>query len=265
MTTKQDTSFSGTIPEFYDRYLGPVQFAPFARELAAMLPADPGGDVVEIACGTGLVTRELRKRLAPSRRLVASDLSKAMLDYARSQAGGAGIEWREADAVQLPFRDAEFAAAVSGFGMMFVPDKANAMREIRRVLRPGGRFILSTWDRLEENTCARVYAETIESQFPGDAEMVFRVPWSLHDDAMVRGLLEGGGFGDVRIRRLRLPVTPFNARDIATGQVRGTPRGLLLEQRGMTMEAAVDRVAAALEKVNGKAHGQALLIEARAA
>lgn len=263
MTT--NLSFGGTIPEFYDRYLGPVQFAPFARELAAMLPADPGGDVVEIACGTGLVTRELRRRLAPSRRLVASDLSRAMLDYARSQVGESAIEWREADAMSLPFRDGEFGAAVSGFGLMFVPDKAKAVRDIRRVLKPGGLLLFSTWDRLEDNTCAALYAQTIEALFPGDAEMVFRVPWSMHDDAMIRALLAGAGFTDVRIERKRHPVQPFNARDIATGQVRGTPRGLLLEKKGLTMDAAIDRVAVALEKLGGKAHGQALLIEARAA
>ena len=153
---------------------------------------------------------------------------------------------------------------MSGFGVMFMPDKPKAMSEARRVLRAGGVFLFSTWDRIEENTCSRVYAEAIESLFPGDEEMHFRLPWSMNDDAQLRKLLAGGGFSSVEIERRRIPIEPFIPRDIATGQVRGTPRGLLLEKRGMTMDAAIDRVALALERVRGNAYGQALLIQARA-
>jgi hypothetical protein len=109
-----------------------------------------------------------------------------------------------------------------------------------------------------------VYAETIESLFPDDEEMHFRLPWSMHDEGRLRKLLADAGFSSVAIERRRVPVEPFNPRDIATGQVRGTPRGLLLEKRGMTMDAAIDRVAVALEKVRGNAYGQALLVLARA-
>ena len=264
MTSSLHSTFSGSIPENYDRYLGPLQFGPFARELTALLPADPGGDVLEIACGTGLVTRELRRHLVPSRRVVATDFNKPMLDYARDKLKLPGIEWREADGCNLPFADAGFSAVVSGFGAMFMPDKPKAASEARRVLRAGGIYLISTWDRIEENTCSRVYAETIESLFPGDEEMRFRLPWSMSDDAQLRKLLGDAGFSNVTIERRRLPIEPFNPRDIATGQVRGTPRGLLLEKRGMTMDAAIDRVAVALEKVRGNAYGQALLVQARA-
>jgi len=264
VTSSLHTAFTGAIPENYDRYLGPLQLGPFARELAALLPADPGGDLLEVACGTGLLTREMRRALVPSRRLVATDLNKPMLDYARSRVPLPGIEWREADGMSLPFDRAEFAAVTCGFGMMFMPDKPKAVGEVRRVLRKGGLFLFSTWDRVDENTCSRVYAETIESLFPGDEEMRFRIPWSLHDDDALKKLLVDGGFSGVTIERRRLPIEPFNPRDIATGQVRGTPRGLLLEKRGMTMDAAIDRVAVALEKVRGNAYGQALLIQARA-
>ena len=264
MTSSLHSTFSGTIPENYDRYLGPLQFGPFARELAALLPADPGGDVLEIACGTGLVTREVRRHLVPSRRVVATDLNKPMLDYARGKMNLPGIDWREADGTHLPFGDGEFSAVVSGFGAMFMPDKPKATSEAHRVLRAGGVYLFSTWDRIEENTCSRVYAETIESLFPGDEEMQFRTPWSMHDETQLRKLLGDAGFSNVAIERRRLPIEPFNPRDIATGQVRGTPRGLLLEKRGMTMDAAIDRVAMALERVRGNAYGQALLVQARA-
>jgi SAM-dependent methyltransferase len=264
VTSALHATFSGAIPENYDRYLGPLQFGPFARELVALLPADPGGDVLEVACGTGLATREIRRALVDTRRLVATDFNKPMLDYAREKVKLGGIEWREADGTRLPFDDGAFAVVVSGFGLMFMPDKAKAVSEARRVLRPGGLYLFSVWDRMEHNTCSRVYTETIESLFPGDEEMAFRLPWSMHDEAALRTLLSGAGFGSVAIERRRLPVEPFNPRDIATGQVRGTPRGLLLETKGMTMDAAIDKVAVALEKVRGNAYGQALLVRAHA-
>ena len=268
MTSSLHSTFSGSIPEYYDRCLGPAWFGPFARELAAWLPPDPGGDVLEIACGTGLVTRELRQRLAPSRRLVASDLNKPMLDYARSKLGDRGIEWREADAQNLPFRDGEFGAAACALGFMFMPDKPKAFSEARRVLKEGGTLILSVWDRAEENSGARIYAETIESLFPGDEDMRFRIPWSMHDEAALRKLLTDGRFAIARMEKKRLPVGDVDARTIATGQVRGTPRGLLLEKKGVSMDAAIDSVTKAIEKhlaSGAKMHGQAILVEARAA
>lgn len=137
-------SFSGSIPEYYDSCLGPAYFDPFARDLAQRLPAKPPSDVLEIACGTGLVTRRVRERLDPAFRLIATDLSKPMLDYARAKLGGnKGIEWREADAVNLPFGDGEFGALVCAFGLMFVPDKSAALREARRVLRNDGILLLN--------------------------------------------------------------------------------------------------------------------------
>jgi SAM-dependent methyltransferase len=257
------TTFAGSIPEYYDRCLGPAQFDPFGRELAVLVPRDPGGDVLEIACGTGLVTRRLRDRLDPSRRLVASDLSKSMLDYAQgSLAGIKGIQWREADATKLPFGDGEFGAVVCALGFMFVPDKPAAFREARRVLKKGGHLYFSVWDRLAENSCAKVYADTIEALFPDDPEIRFRLPWEMHDQAMLRNLVEDARFEVVRMETKRLPIVG-DTRTIATGQVRGTPRGALLEKRGISMDEAIDRVAVALEKA-GRLHGQALLVEARA-
>src|SRR5919201_751878 len=117
-----DTSanFSGSVPEYYDSCLGPAWFDAFALDLARRLPVKPPGDVLEIACGTGVLTRHVRERLDPDVRLVATDISTAMLEYARRKLSGAeGIEWREAHAVHLPFRDCEFGAVVCGFGFMF--------------------------------------------------------------------------------------------------------------------------------------------------
>jgi SAM-dependent methyltransferase len=136
------SDFGGTMPEYYDRILVPAQFGPLADDLARRLPRKPVGDVLEIACGTGAVSRRLRERLDPSVRLHATDLSAAMLAYARAEVPGA-IEWSVADAAALPFPDAACGVVVCAFGIMFVPDKLKAFREMRRVLQPGGSLLLN--------------------------------------------------------------------------------------------------------------------------
>src|SRR3989442_371504 len=183
-------SFSGSIPEYYDSCLGPAWFDAFAVDLAQRLPTKPSGDVLEIACRTGLVTRRVRERLDPAVRLVATDLSKAMLDYARGKLRDSkGIEWREADAVKLPFGDSEFGAVVCAFGVMFVPDKKAAFREARRVLKDGGTLLFNVWDRIDENPHAAANAEVVEGLFPADEEMRFTIPYEMHDPALLQRLL----------------------------------------------------------------------------
>ena len=160
--------YGGTIPEYYDSCLGRAWFDAFGADLVGRLPDCVAGDVLEIACGTGLVTRRLRERIESARRLVASDVSRAMLEYASKKLSDCpGIEWREADAGHLPFEAGEFRAVVCAFGLMFVPDKRAAFREARRVLKDGGTFLFNVWDRIEDNPAAVINAEVVEGLFPG--------------------------------------------------------------------------------------------------
>lgn len=262
-------SFGGSIPEYYDRCLGPAWFESFAADLAARLETKPPGDVLEIACGTGIVTKRLRERLDPAVRLVASDLSKAMLDFARAKVVLPGIEWREADAARLPFADASFGAVACSFGVMFVPDKKAAFRETRRVLREGGIFLFNVWDRIEENPHALSNAQVFEELFPGDEEMQFaKLPFGMHDRTLLRHLLDDARFREVRMVTKRIEVYSPDARSLATGMLRGTPRSLLIEKRGASFEDVIDKATAALAKVGGekpyRSHVQAIVIEARA-
>jgi SAM-dependent methyltransferase len=262
-------SFTGSIPEYYDSCLGPAWFDAFAEDLARRLPEKPPGDVLEIACGTGLVTRRLRERLDPSVRLTATDLSPAMLDYARGKlAARKGIEWREADAVKLPFGDAEFGAVVCAFGVMFVPDKEAAFREARRVLGPGGIFLFSVWDRIEDNPSAAANAEVVEGLFPGDPELRFRTPWEMHDPALLRALLAGARFEETCLEKKRIRIDGVSARVVATGQILGTPRSLLIEKRGASLDGVIDRVTDALTRLGGadpyRATANAIMVEALA-
>lgn len=264
-------TFSGSIPAFYDDCLGAAWFGKFAADLARRLPEDPGGSVLEIACGTGLMTRHLRERLDARRTLVATDLSEAMLGYARGKlAGLQGIEWRQADATKLPFADGEFAALVCSFGVMYAPDRAALFGEMRRVLQPGGLLVFNVWDRVENNPCIRVYSEVIEAMFPGDEDVQFRLPYEMYSEDLLRRLLAGARFEARKIEKVRIAVEGVTARDIATGQVRGSPRGLLLAQRGADFDDVIGKVAAALEEAGGKGQAfrsycHAIAVEARAA
>jgi SAM-dependent methyltransferase len=262
--------FSGSIPEFYDRIMGPAHFDPFGAELARRLPARPPGDVLEVACGTGRVTRHLRERAGPDVKVVATDISKAMLDYARRKlAAAGGIEWRAADACKLPFGDAVFGAVVCAFGVMFVPDKAACFREARRVLRKGGAFLFNAWDGLENNPHGRVAADVIEALLPDDPAARFgSIPYQFNDRAAIGRLLTNSGFVPERMETVRIACTCPSAREFATGQLRGTPRSLILEERGIPVDGVIEKVAAALARVGGaepfRYTAQALVVEARA-
>lgn len=246
-------TFGGSIPTYYDNCVGPAWFDKFAADLARRLPEDPGGDVLEIACGTGLMTRHLRERLDPRRRLVATDLSNPMLDYAREKlAALEGIEWRQADASKLPFADGAFAALACSFGVMFMPDRKGLFSEMRRVLREGGVLIFNVWDRIEENTCVREYSEVIEGMFPGDKEIHFRLPYEMYQEDLLRELLQGARFKAPIIEKVHITVEGVAARDVATGLVRGTPRGLLLAKRGVDLDVVIGKVTAALENAGGR-------------
>ena len=263
------SDFGGSVPEFYDRIMGPAQFDRFGAELARRLPAKPPGDVLELACGTGRVTRHLRERIAPGVTIVASDISQAMVDYAKRALGAPpGVEWHEADACKLPFADGAFGAVVCAFGVMFVPDKAACFREARRVLRKGGVFLFDVWDGLENNPQSRATSDVIEAMFPNDPEMKFRGPFEFNDKAKLGSMLAEERFGDVRMEAVRLEIGCPSARDYAVGQLKGTPRGALLAKRGVAVEDLIDRIADALAAVGGrspfKALAQALVIEARA-
>lgn len=251
--TDPNAVFAGAIPENYDRYLGPVLFEPYARDLAKRLDAKDGSRVLEVACGTGIVTRHLRERLPADARFVATDLNPPMLDFARRKlAGVGGIDWQPADACVLPFPEASFDVLVCQFGLMFVPDKPAALKEARRVLAPGGTFLLSVWDSLERNAFARLAHETIASFFDSDPPTFYQIPFGLHDAGLLKELLARAGFADVRIDPVSLGGESPRARDLARGLVEGNPVGNAVRERGrVTAEQVIEAVAKVLAREFG--------------
>ena len=184
---ERHVAFVGTVPSTYDRYLGPLLFHRHADDLAGRLPVSPGTRVLEVACGTGIVTERLVRRLGGHGALVATDLNEAMIAHAKARIPpSAGLEWRQADGTSLPFPDRSFDAVVCQFGLMFFPDKAAGVREAYRVLRPGGTYLFNVWDAIERSPVARIAHETIGSFFPGDPPPFYTVPYGLHDASAVR-------------------------------------------------------------------------------
>jgi ubiquinone/menaquinone biosynthesis C-methylase UbiE len=248
--TDRDAAFVGSIPEHYDRELGPLLFHEAAEEMARRLDVRPGLRVLETACGTGLVTERLLARLAGQGSLVATDLNDPMLAYAAAKlAGRPGLEWRRADATRLPFDDGSFDAVVCQFGLMFFPDKLAGMQEAFRVLRPEGRYLVSVWDRLERNPVARITHETMAEFFPTDPPQFYAIPYSLHDVATMRGWLEAAGFVDIRSERVEKSGKSPSAAEAAIGLLEGNPiYQAIMERRASALrdiEAALARNLAA--------------------
>lgn len=247
--------FAGMSPEAYHTLLGPTMFEPFALDLAARLPAAEGATILEVAAGTGVVTRALLARLPVGARLVATDLSPPMVNLGAALLGSdARLEWREADAQALRFADASFDAVVCQFGLMFFPDKPLAMREARRVLRPGGTLLLNTWDALESNAYASVTIETLAQLYPADPPRFFYGPYAYSDPAVIGSLLAGAGFVDVVVEHVDREAISESSAHFARGLVTGTPIADDLRARGtLDPEAVVARLTEQLAALGGSA------------
>lgn len=241
-----NATFDGLIPEVYDRHLGAVLFQPYADDLVARLKPLGAKEVLELACGTGIVTRTLLEGLKPRPRLVATDLNEPMIAYARSKLGEQpGLEWRQADASSLPFPDASFDAVVCQFGIMFVPDKLAAMKEAKRVLRPRGVFLFNVWNRIEENDLGRTTHETVARFFPSDPPQFYTVPFGFHDTELIRSMLGQAGFTDVKIESVEKESKAPSAGHVAVGLIRGNPVVTAIQERG---SVEVGTVIAAVEE-----------------
>ena len=229
-----DKVFAGSIPKLYDTHLVPLIFAPYAADLANRLSSRSPARVLEIAAGTGVVTRALASRLPESASIVATDLNQAMLDQAAAVGTKRAVEWRQADAMRLPFADRTFDAVVCQFGVMFFPEKPKAFSEARRVLRSGGVFIFNVWDRIEENEFADTVTAALGSVFPNDPpRFMARTPHGYHDPRSIERDLANGGFNSPpRIDTIAARSRAASPRVPAIAYCQGTPLRNEIEARG---------------------------------
>lgn len=244
------TAFVGSVPENYDRFMGPMFFEPYAVDMAERLPIGGIESVLEIACGTGIVTRAVRDILPPSARIVATDLNQGMIDRAQGKFGtDDNIEFRQADAGDLPFDDASFDAVVCQFGLMFFPDKSAAMREVLRVLKPRGTFLFNVWDPLEDNEISLVVHEAMQEIYPDDPPQFYRVPFGFNDAAVIRSLLEDAGFTRVEVATVPKDAVSPDARSAATGLVEGTPLiGQIMDRGPERLPEVVDHTVKSIQR-----------------
>lgn len=249
-----DKLFAGSIPRLYDTWMVPLIFADYATDMAALVAAGSPGAVLEIAAGSGAVTRALAPRLRADARYVVSDLNQPMLDYAASRQGADDrIEWRQADALHLPFEDASFDTVVCQFGAMFFPDRVAGHAEARRVLRPGGRYAFSVWDRIEDNAFANEVTQAVATVFADDPpRFLARTPHGYYDTGLIREDLKRAGFTDVRIDTHAKVSHAPSAHDAAMAYCQGTPIRNEIEARDASLLAfATDRAAEAIARHHG--------------
>jgi SAM-dependent methyltransferase len=241
-----DGLFAGSIPKLYDTYMVPLIFEHYAADLVNRLRERPIARVLELAAGTGVVSRAIAAALPDGASLVATDLNPAMIDWAQTIGTARPVEWRQADAMKLPFADGSFDAVVCQFGAMFFPDKPTAFAEARRVLRPGGVFLFNVWDRLADNEFADVVTTALASVFPDDPpRFLARTPHGYHDPRAIEGDLARGGFSaSPRIDTVTARSRATSPRIPAVAFCQGTPLRSEIEARDAARLAEATDVAA---------------------
>lgn len=265
-----DRVFAGPIPKVYEECLVPLIFEPYAADLARRLESRPLSRLLEIAAGTGVATRAIASTLPPRVSIVATDLNPAMLERASAIGTSRAVEWRAADATELPFPDRTFDAVVCQFGAMFFPEKVTAFSEARRVLRPGGVFLFTVWDRIEENEFADAVTVALASLFPDDPpRFLARTPHGYHDvRAIARDLADAGFRAAAEVDTVAQRSRAASPRLPATAYCEGTPLRGEIEARGAgalggATDAAAEEIARRFGSgaVDGKIQGHVIAIE----
>ena len=241
-----DKVFTGSVSKLYDELLVPLIFEPYATDLVNRLASRPLARVLEIAAGTGVVTRKLATLLPQSVCIVATDLNQPMLDRACEVGTSRPVEWRQADAMDLPFEDATFDTVVCQFGVMFFPDRSKAFSEARRVLRSGGVFMFSVWDRIEENEFAHTVSHALESLFPNDPpRFMARTPHGYHDIATIESDLKQARFAaSPHISTVAARSKAASPRIPAIAYCQGTPLRNEIEARDKSLLGEATDIAA---------------------
>ena len=247
-----DVRFSGSVPANYERYMVPLLFRPYAEIVAGKAAGLASQRILEVAAGTGVVTSALAAKL-PGATIVATDLNQAMLDVAAESVDAPNVEFKEADALALPFGDEGFDLVVCQFGSMFYPDRVRGHAEARRVLRTGGSYLLAIWDRLELNVLTDIAQKAMEQCFPDNPPMFMkRGPFSYCDPQSIDHDLRAAGFEDIWIETFQTVSRSPSAEDAARGLCYGSPMSMELEAYGPdALNDVFELIAQAAKKYEG--------------
>ena len=248
MTDGAERAWLGSMAEIYDRCLVPAVFAPFAEDLARRVGELHPTTVVELAAGTGALTRQLVRGTA-EHGVTATDLNDAMVEWGGQRVPEAS--WRRADAAALPFADGGTDVVACQFGVMFFPDKVAAFDEIRRVLRSDGHLLFSVWAPLDTHVFAAALVAGLEQAFPDDPpRFVATVPHGYADEARIRTDLAAGGLTCTSCDEITVDGRAESAAELAVGFCTGTPLRAAITERG-DLDRATDVVAATMEEILG--------------
>jgi ubiquinone/menaquinone biosynthesis C-methylase UbiE len=254
-TSKIDTAFTNSVAQLYESHLVTLIFEPYAVDMARRVAAAKPRRVLEIAAGTGVVTRQLAVMLDSASAIVATDLNSAMLDEAARIGTARPVEWRQADAMLLPFEDDTFDAVCCQFGAMFFPDRAHAFAEARRVLRPGGVFVFSAWDTIDTNEFADAVTAACAAVFPQDPpRFLARTPHGYNDPQRIVEDVAAAGFTrSPAVEKIAFTSRAVSAHIPAVAYCHGTPLRGEIEARDPT---GLERATQAAEKELARRFGE---------
>lgn len=253
-SSEVDRNFGASIARVYQSHLVPLLFEPYAEIVAKRVAALRPARVLEIAAGTGVLTRAMSAHLGASTTIVATDLNQAMLDRAIAAGTTSSVEWRQADAMNLPFDDASFDVVVCQFGAMFFPDKPHAFSEARRVLGQSGVFLFSVWDRIEENAFAETVTVAAAALFPDDPPTFMRrTPHGYFDEARIAEHVRAAGFATPTFERIAATSRGKSPHDVAVAFCEGTPmRSEIEAHAGSTLASMTQAAEDALAEWYGR-------------
>jgi ubiquinone/menaquinone biosynthesis C-methylase UbiE len=250
MPPQEPWQLRGSAPELFERYLGPAVTAPWAADLVAVADPPLGARLLDVACGTGIVARLAAERVGPTGHVVGLNLNPGMLAVARGfpPLPGAPITWREASAVALPFSNATFDVVLCQQGLQFFPDRPAALREMHRVLEPGGRLAISVYSAIAHNPATQALARHGAPQ----AAAIKRAEHALADADALHALLTEAGFRDVAMRTATLTVRLPSPQAYVQIQLTATPLATVADDLDdPTRAALVQAVGLALRSYMG--------------
>lgn len=208
--TKFDFKNSGSpVSQVYEELLVPRLFVPWARLLLTEAGIASGESVLDVACGPGTVARMAAERVGPVGKVTATDISPPMLEVARAKPqvpNGASIEYVESPAAPLKVDDASFDLTVCQQGLQFFPEKVEALREMARATKPGGRVAVAVWGSLEQCPIMGEICAGLDETLPSSIADMMKAPFSLNDPQQLRALGEEAGLKNIAIKTCSLPI-----------------------------------------------------------
>ena len=257
------TVYSGTDPLVYDHQLGPVLFEPFAADLAKRADSGDMNSVLELACGTGILTARLLEKLPPQGRLVATDINPGMMERAKAKLSDNRLSFQLADAGELPFSSESFSQVICQFGFMFLSNKPQAFMEACRVLKPGGRLLFNTWDGPGHNPRTSFLRFVLEECL-GEAapDLLHKGPYSFFDRDQIRQSLTQAGLCRIHVEPVVKKVAYTNLAEFSKALIDGSPlKGLLKGLAAQDLLAVRQKVFKALQNQEAE-YGQLVPMQA---